>query len=71
MDRASNGSFIVKDRILFTYPVVKLISRDTLNESLETISDEKKTYDSKELDYVKKIDNKILTIDNLLDNIEK
>lgn len=70
MDRASNGSFIVKDRILYTYPVVKLISRDILDEPLETISDEKKTYDNKELDYVKKIDNKILTIDNLLDNIE-
>lgn len=70
MDRASNGSFIVKDRILYTYPVVKLISRGILDEPLETISDEKKTYDNKDLDYVKKIDNKILTIDNLLDNIE-
>ena len=50
--------------------MVKLITKKILDEPLETKKKKKKTCDSKELDYVKKIDNKILTIDNLLDNIE-
>ena len=64
MDRQSNGSFIVKDRIVNTYLINSMDDNsNVMDEPIEVKS-------NKELDIVKKVDNRIMTIDDLLDNIE-
>ncbi|MBQ8219321.1 MAG: DNA topoisomerase IV subunit A [Bacilli bacterium] len=77
MDRQSNGSFVVKDRILDTYKLSEIISdnydsikivdsnNDTTTEIKKTLSNNEKEYKS-----LLDIDNKIMTIDEILDNIE-
>ena len=64
MDRQSNGSFIVKDRILCTYEIAKL----TGNESKS--NNQKMIINDKELKSLKSIDDKMLSIDKQLDDIE-
>ncbi|MBQ9853794.1 MAG: DNA topoisomerase IV subunit A [Bacilli bacterium] len=68
MDRQSNGSYIVKDRVMDTYRKVSLTEN-------EVTSNEEKVVEvpvpvDKELKNLKKVDNKILTIDEILNNIE-
>ena len=68
MDRQSNGSYIVKDRVMDTYRKVSLTENEvTPNE--EKVVEERIPVD-KELKNLKKVDNKILTIDEILNNIE-
>ena len=67
MDRQSNGSFIVKDRIIGTYMNSKLISNDNNETSNGSTSSIKP---SKELKTLKDIDEKMLQVDEYLDNIE-
>ena len=68
MDRQSNGSYIVKDRVMDTYRKVSLTENEvTTNE--EKVVEEPVPVD-KELKNLKKVDNKILTIDEILNNIE-
>ena len=68
MDRQSNGSYIVKDRVMDTYRKVSLTENEvTSNE--EKVVEEHIPVD-KELKNLKKVDNKILTIDEILNNIE-
>ena len=79
MDKQSNGSFIVKDRLVDSYQVALMISDETVNktsnvESKENIDDSiKKEISSNNREYksLKNIDEKIMTIDEILDNIEK
>ena len=70
MDRPSNGSFIVKDRIMDTYLIAKLISNESTN-----IVDKEDTkvvvMDNKEMKSLKSIDDKMLSIEKQLDDIEK
>lgn len=70
MDRQSNGSFIVKDRVLDTYKVVHITSQFDVPKE---IKEEQKTIiiDKKEDKTLKKIDSKIMTIDEILNNMEK
>ena len=64
MDRQSNGSFIVRDRIEETYIPSTLKDKEMVQETIMEI----KT--NKELSTLEKVDSKIMTIDDLLDNIE-
>ncbi len=64
MDRQSNGSFIVKDRIEETYLPSILKDKEMVQETITEIKP------NKELSTLEKVDNKIMTIDDLLDNIE-
>jgi len=64
MDRYSNGSYVVKDKIIDTYLLI-----DSVVENSEEVHEElivKKTENS-----LKEIDDRIMTIDDLLDNIEE
>ena len=63
MDRYSNGSYVVKDRIINSYLTI-----DSIIEEKEDVKEEimvAKTENS-----LKEIDDRIMTIDDLLDNIE-
>lgn len=68
MDRQSNGSYIVKDRVMDTYRKVSLIESNM--QSNVVVKDTNSIVD-KDLKNLKNIDNKILTIDEILNNIEK
>ena len=71
MDRQSNGSFIVKDKIIDTYRCASLVS-NSKQENIENnnnISEVKKV--DKELKSLKNIDEKMLSIDEYLNDIEK
>ncbi len=67
MDRQSNGSYVVKDRVMDTYKKVSLISPDDVISDVKSES----TVVDKELKTLRKVDDKIMTIDEILNNIEK
>ena len=69
MDRQSNGSFIVKDRILSTHRVTGITS-DILSKKSVTKEEKIEIIDNKEYKALKDIDSKIDLVDSLLDNIE-
>jgi len=73
MDRQSNGSFIVKDRIVLTYRNIDLISSN--DEKKVNVSQEevKKPIANvnKEYKSLKNIDEKMMSIDEYLNDIEK
>ena len=77
MDRQSNGSFIVKDRILDTYKVCEIISNKadnkTTSEDITTEISPKKnpTVIDKEYKKLRLIDDKISDIEKQLNDIEK
>lgn len=77
MDRQSNGSFIVKDRILDTYKVCEIISNKadnkTTSEDITTEISSKKnpTVIDKEYKNLRLIDDKISDIEKQLNDIEK
>ena len=64
MDRQSNGSFIVRDRIEETYIPASLKDKEVVQETIMEMKP------NKEMSTLEKVDNKIMTIDDLLDNIE-
>ena len=71
MDRASNGSYIVKDKVSGTFKVSELISKDNfIEEKIEedntNINDEVNKQVS-----LDEIDVKMMTIDDVLKNIDK
>ena len=74
MDRQSNGSFIVKDRVMNTHKCISIMNQhsDDLKNNQENIIIEKKiTSTDKEIKSLKAIDDKIMTIDEILDSMEK
>ena len=75
MDRQSNGSFIVKDKIMDTHIVSKLISSDNLKKEKIINDNENETKvivtNNKELKSLKSIDDKMSLIQQKLDDIEK
>ena len=67
MDRYSNGSYIVKDKILNSYLLTSLVT----NEEVEVQEEQKDSIIvTKPEKSLKEIDDRIMTIDDLLDNIE-
>ena len=75
MDRQSNGSFIVKDRVMDTHKSVNIVSQysDDVKSSDVNLERDVKIVDSnnKETKTLKAIDDKIMTIDEILDSMEK
>jgi len=65
MDRYSNGSYVVKDRIIDSYLVTNLV-----DESSDEVVNEEKVIE-KTTDSLKTIDDRMVTIDSLLNNIEE
>ena len=63
MDRHSNGSYVIKDRILDSYMVSELVSRDSYNEKKEEIKIEKTQISLME------IDDKLSKVDSLISDI--
>ncbi len=66
MDRYSNGSYIVKDKIIDTYKIPTLISKQDCEITPQSEPKIEKTKES-----LKEIDDRMMTIDDLLKNMEK
>lgn len=64
MDKASNGSFIVKDRIINTHLVANIVDNNDKDEDFN------KEIKMEEYNSLREIDDKIDEIDNILDDIE-
>jgi topoisomerase-4 subunit A len=74
MDRQSNGSFIVKDRVMDTHKCVNIMSQhsEDLTKNIEEVEEKKvNVILNKEVKSLKAIDDKIMTIDEILNNMEK
>lgn len=70
MDRQSNGSFVVKDKIMNTHLIAKLVSNNNL--VIDDKDDSKiVVMNNKEMKSLKNIDDKMLSIEKQLDDIEK
>ncbi len=69
MDRYSNGSYVVKDKIINSYLEVNLTSNDVCEEN--KLSNEEKEENYKEETNLNEIDKRIMTIDDLLKNLEE
>ena len=65
MDRYSNGSYVIKDRIINSYKVTELISKEDKEAVKEEIKVEKKDFSLKE------IDDKLLNVDSIIKNIKE
>ena len=74
MDRQSNGSFVVKDRVMDTHKVVDIVSQnseDLVMNKDDSVQEKKTVVSDKETKSLKAIDDKIMTIDEILDRMEK
>ena len=74
MDRYSNGSYIIKDKIIGSYLNNELLSKEDF-EGLEYIEDKKPEQQSLSFDMLnkeslKQIDDKMVVINNFLDDLE-
>ena len=78
MDRYSNGSYIVKDKIINSYMRCEVVDQDSFNGSLsseEKVEEPKKeqavlNFDMLHKESLKEIDDRMIVINNFLDNIE-
>jgi topoisomerase-4 subunit A len=74
MDRQSNGSFIVKDRVMGTHKCTDIVSQHSEDlVSKEEITEEDKKIvktNNRETKSLKAIDDKIMTIDEILNSME-
>lgn len=66
MDRPSNGSYIVKDKINTTFKVCNLITKDNFSKK-----EEKDLEESQKEVSLEEVDSKMLTIDGILKNVNK
>lgn len=66
MDRLSNGSYIVKDKINTTFKVCNLITKDNFSKK-----EEKDLEESQKEVSLEEVDSKMLTIDGILKNVNK
>ena len=69
MDRYSNGSFVVKDRIIEVYQENSIINNEQINESIDTEDEQNEVI--KQEPSLKQIDDSFMTIDDLLNNMDK
>ena len=74
MDRYSNGSYIIKDKIIGSYLNTEILSKENF-ENLKYIEDKKPEQQSLSFDMLnkeslKQIDDKMVVINNFLDDIE-
>ena len=72
MDRQSNGSFVVKDRVMDTYRIVSIISQNDTVLKNDTGVNEVKIVNSnsKEVKTLRNVDSKMMTIDEILNSME-
>ena len=72
MDRQSNGSFVVKDRVMDTHKCINIMYQHSDDLIKEEVTEDKKkvAIDNKEIKSLKAIDDKIMTIDEILDSME-
>lgn len=66
MDRLSNGSYIVKDKINTTFKVCNLITKDNFSKK-----EEKDLEEAQKEVSLEEVDSKMLTIDGILKNVNK
>lgn len=71
MDRYSNGSYIVKDHIIDTYKVMPLIDKENYCSKETTDNKNTKPVSPTKEKSLKEIDDQIMTIDDLLNNMDK
>ena len=73
MDRQSNGSFIVKDKIMLTYKNAKLVSSNDEKVVVSVTPEVSRPIitNNKEYKSLKNIDEKMMSIDEYLNDIEK
>ena len=69
MDRYSNGSYVVKNRVVEVYPENDLMKVEEINESNNNMNETTKV--EKTEPSLKQIDDSFMTIDDLLNNINK
>ena len=74
MDRYSNGSYIIKDKIIDSYLEKELLTKDDF-ATLEYIEDKKPeqsqlNFDMLNKESLKQVDDKMVIINNFLDNVE-
>ena len=70
MDRYSNGSYVVKDKIEDVYIVEGIKSKDDIEISPTLNNNDNIDTNNKEKTSLKEIDDRFMTIDDLLDNME-
>lgn len=70
MDRLSNGSYVVKDRVMDVYLIVNIVSNLQKEITEKVINNDEPIVNNKELKTLKSVDDKIMTIDEILNNIE-
>ena len=64
MDRQSNGSYVIKDKIISSYEVVGLITKEDIKDSEEIIVEKKEVS-------LKEIDDKLDNIDSIIRDINE
>lgn len=74
MDRYSNGSYIIKDKIIGSYLNIENLSKENF-ENLEYVEDKKPeqqalSFDMLNKESLKQIDDKMVVINNFLDDVE-
>ena len=74
MDRYSNGSYIIKDRIIDSYLKTNILSKDNF-ENIEYVEDKKPeqkalNFDMLNKESLKQVDDKMVRINNFLNDIE-
>ena len=74
MDRYSNGSYVVKDKILNSYPVIEELSKDSFVD-MEYVEEKRPeqaqlSFDMLNKESLKEVDDRMVIINNFLDNIE-
>ena len=74
MDRYSNGSYVVKDKIKNTYLEVNVLGKDNF-EGMEFVEDKKPeqtqiNFDMLNKESLKEVDDRMVIINNFLDNVE-
>ena len=80
MDRYSNGSYIVKDRINNSYLKIEPLSKEGFEEQVEETKEEEKpkpkqeqttlSFDNLYKESLKSVDDRMVVINNFLDDIE-
>ena len=71
MDRYSNGSYIVKDHIIDTYKIMPLIDKENYCSKENPDNKNTKPVSPTKEKSLKEIDDQIMTIDDLLNNMDK
>ena len=74
MDRYSNGSYIIKDKIIGSYLNTEILSKENF-DNLNYIEDKKPeqqalSFDMLNKESLKQIDDKMIVINNFLDDVE-